>query len=62
MAIADEIAELEDILNRGASRVVVDGVAVTYDFPSIRRRLAQLKREQDPSKRPRVSSIDLSNF
>jgi len=62
MAVADEIAELEGILAKGATRVVVDGVAVTYDFAEIRRRLAVLKRKQDPSKRPRIGQVDMSNW
>jgi len=62
MAVADEIAELEGILANGATRVMVDGVAVTYDFKEIRRRLGVLKRKLDPSKRPRIGQVDMSNF
>lgn len=62
MAIADQIAELEAILDAGASEVTVDGQRVRYDLDSVRRRLAELRRQQDATKRPRASQIDLSGF
>lgn len=62
MAYEDEIAELESLLNDAASNVAVDGVGVTFDLEAARRRLAQLKRQQDATRRPRNASIDLSGF
>lgn len=62
MAIADEIAELESLLNDAAENVAVDGVAVKFSLPEARRRLATLKRQQDGTKRPRNATIDLSGF
>lgn len=60
MALADQIAQLESILDAGASRVTTDGVTVQYDLEEIRRRLAKLQNELDQTKRPRLASIDLS--
>lgn len=58
-----EIAELEAILQAGASSVVVDGQSVTYDLKQIRRRLRELKAADDTAtKRPVALSIDLSGF
>lgn len=62
MAYETEIANLEAILNAGASQVSVDGRNVAYDFDAIRRRLAELRRKQDATKRPRVAQADLSGF
>ena len=57
------IAQLEAILQAGASSVVVDGQAVTYDLKSIRRRLRELKNtDDDATKRPPALSIDLSGW
>jgi len=62
MSVASEIAELEAILNTGASSVFVNGQKVTYDLSQVRRRLRELRRQLDPSKRPTVATIDLGNF
>lgn len=62
MAIADEIAELEALLNSAAKDVSYDGTRVSFDLDAARRRLAQLKREQDATKRPPNATIDLSGF
>jgi len=62
MAIADDIAKLEAILNEGTSRVTVDGVTVQYDLDKVRSRLMALKAEQDATLRPRAAQIDLSGF
>ena len=61
MSVETEIAELEAILNAGASSVGVDGQKVTYDLKAVRRRLRELRRQQDPSKRPVVTTIHLGN-
>lgn len=58
-----KIAELEAILQAGASRVVVDGHDVTYDFAEIRRQLAELKRTDDTlgtTARTAFNAIDMS--
>jgi hypothetical protein len=60
MAYEEEIAKLEEVLNSGATRVSVDGVDVSYDLEAIRRRLGELKRKQNATKRPRVAAADLS--
>jgi hypothetical protein len=62
MSLATEISDLEAILNTGASEVYVDGQKVVYDLDQVRRRLSELKRQQDGSRRPRTSTINLSNF
>jgi len=62
MAIEDDIAELESLLNDAAQDVTVDGVAVKFNLQEARRRLATLKRQQDATKRPRNATIDLSGF
>ena len=62
MAIEDDIAELESLLNDAAENVTVDGVGVKFSLQEARRRLATLKRQQDATKRPRNATIDLSGF
>jgi len=62
MALEDEIAELEGILNAGANRLTTDGLTVSYDLEKIRRRLAELKERQEAGTRPRAAAIDLSGF
>ena len=62
MALADQIAALEAILDVGVQTVTVDGRTVTYDFQAIGRRLGQLRRQLTDTNRPRVASIDLSRF
>lgn len=58
-AIDDQIEALEKILNAGATSVSVDGQSVTYDLDMVRKRLNELKRQADPSKKPLVASINL---
>ena len=59
--LSDQIAALEATLNEAANRVTTDGVTVQYDLDAARRRLEELKRQQDGTRRPRVAQIDLSN-
>lgn len=42
-----EIAELEEILSKGVTSTSVDGVTVTRDLAEIRRRLAELRADDD---------------
>lgn len=62
MALQDEIDHLKQLLNSGLSATAADGERHEYDPASIRRRLAELEREQNRAKRPRTSSIDLSGW
>jgi hypothetical protein len=62
MTLADRIAELEGILDRGASRVTTGSVTVEYDMALVRQQLAELRAKENASKRPRAASIDLSGF
>lgn len=62
MSVETEIAELEAILNTGASSTGVGTQRVTWDLDQVRRRLAELRRELDHTRRPRIATIDLSNF
>jgi len=59
---ATQIAELEAILDAGASEVMVDGVKVRYDLAQVRKRLVELKRRQQTSTRRPVVQMDLTNF
>ena len=62
---AATIANLEAILNAGATTVTVDGQTVTYDFDEIKSRIAKLKREDTANSyttRPRSLRIDLAGF
>lgn len=62
---AETISEIESIQNEGAVSVSVDGVSVTRSFEELRRRKAELVRNDDNdanrARRPRASSINLSN-
>jgi hypothetical protein len=62
MAYEAEIANLETILNSGATDVTDDGTRTILDLASVRQRLAELRRRQDAARRPIVSQIDLSGF
>ena len=62
MSIETDIAALEEALNTGASEVYVDGQKVSWDLAAMRKRLVELKRQQDRRRRPVVSTIDLSHF
>lgn len=60
---ATAIAELENILQAGATEVTVDGQTVKYDFAAIRKRLRHLKNTDDEAtRRPLSYSVDLSGF
>lgn len=61
MAVADEIAALEAILDTGAAKVQTEGANVSFNADAIRRRLAALRDQADTSKRPRVGRINLSS-
>jgi hypothetical protein len=54
-----EIADLEAIHNAGAANVSTDGTSVGYDLAAIRKRLAELRAndETDVHRRPRVARI-----
>lgn len=62
MTIAEQIADLESILNSGGKRVTTEGLSVDFDPNEIRRRLAALRQKADASKRPRIGKMNLSNF
>lgn len=62
MADADRIADLEAVQDAGAKKVSVEGLSVEYDPAAVQRRKAALRDKTDPTKRPRVASIDLSGF
>jgi len=42
-----EIAQLEEILSKGVTSTTVDGVTVTRDLAEVRRRLAELRADDD---------------
>lgn len=58
-----EIAKLESLLNAGATSMSVDGQQISIDLDSVRRRLADLKAEDDctqtNNKRVRSAKISL---
>ena len=59
-----KIAELQAILDSGATTIVVDGTTVAVEHASIRKRIQTLKA-QDPNfrnRRPRAASIKLGGF
>jgi hypothetical protein len=50
-----EIAAIEKILNAGTSSVSVDGLSASYDLDALRKRLLELKAEDDnATKRPTI--------
>jgi hypothetical protein len=61
-AYESEAAQLREILSAGASEVSVDGQRVTYDLNACRQRLQHITQLLHPSRRPRVSSINLGGF
>lgn len=61
MSLTSQIAAIEAILDEGARSVSTDGLSVSYDLDALRRRLEELRRQQDATRRPRVAGIDLSN-
>ena len=58
-----EIANLEALLNAGATSITSDGETVTLDQNSIRRRLAELQAMKigKSHQQRKVRTIDLSN-
>lgn len=62
MADSDQLGNLQAIQDAGAKRVSVEGMTVEYDPAAVARRAAALRDRTDPTKRPRVASIDLSGF
>lgn len=59
---SEDIAELEELQKTGATWVSVDGMSVGVNQDAIARRLRQLRESDDnqASKRPVASTIDLS--
>jgi hypothetical protein len=55
------IAQIENILNIGATSVTVDGTTVNYNFEELRRRLKELRNTDPAYRRSRIGQIDLSN-
>jgi hypothetical protein len=55
------IAQIEAILNNGATSVTIDGTTVNYDFAELRRRLKELRNTDPAYRRSRIGQIDLSN-
>lgn len=55
------IAEIQEILRTGASRVVKDGVTVEYDLGALRNELRKLQATDNTQKgrRPVISRINL---
>jgi len=62
MSIADRIIELEAILDAGGRAITTDGLKVEYDLAEVRRRLGELRAQNDPTARPRIGQVDLSGF
>ena len=63
--IKEAIANLEQILDSGASSVTVDGETTTFDMKSVNARLSSLKSELatlqgKKTRRPIFNTIDLS--
>jgi len=57
-----EIAEIEAILNSGVTETSEDGQTIKFDHDQLRRRLAELKRQDRKTKRrPRWGSINLGD-
>jgi hypothetical protein len=62
MSYATKIANLEAILNSGATDVTVDGTRTVLNLDSVRKRIAELRRLDNAARRPVISQIDLSGF
>lgn len=60
----EEIEELEEILNTGATKIVQDGMTVEIDQEAARRRLAELRRQDDAigDQRPPFLNVYLGGF
>jgi len=61
-SVQARINKLETILAEGLSGVASDGQSANYDLGEVRRELERLKREANPTTRPRVAQIDLGGF
>jgi len=61
MALADDIAHLEAIINAGARSQSVGDERTEFDLEQNRKRLAELRAQQSPSRRPRCAQINLGN-
>lgn len=57
------ISRIESILNSGATKANIDGQMVEVDHEALRRRLRELQETNttNPTTRPRLRRIDLSN-
>lgn len=63
--IAERIAEIDAILEAGATQVSYAGTTTVYDFDQLRaerRRLQQENTETTPNSRPVASNIFLGGF
>lgn len=60
----EKIEELEEILDLGTTRIKTDGTEVEIDPDAVRRRLGELKRQDDTygDPRPPFSSVFLGGF
>ena len=61
---AKKIAELEAIIQSGASRVSTDGTSTDFDLDAARQQLRRLREQDDAQqgRRPVVASLNLSHF
>ena len=55
-------ADLDAVLAAGAKQVSVDGTSVQFDLDQVRKQRDELARKITPAARPRLASIDLSDF
>jgi len=62
MSDSDQLGNLEAVQDAGAKKVSTEGLTVEFDPAAVSRRAAILRDKTDPTKRPRVASIDLSGF
>lgn len=62
MSLQTQIDELEELLNAGATDIGIGQQRVSIDLDQVRKRLAELKRQQSAAVRPRIASINLGNF
>lgn len=61
MSEQTEIADLEEIQDAGASQVRAEGLSVSFDMDTVRRRAAAKRHKLTPGARPRVARIDLAS-
>lgn len=62
-----QIAAIEAILNSGTSSISTDGLSTSYNLAELRKRLAELKAEDDDTiaagrVRPRTARIKLNFY